>query len=309
MVKRRWTAAFLSGALLFFLTACKGPDGVVATLHGEPVVTTEDVQTAMPFFYQAFHEGKKESTGSEESPEDLAARVANQLAEEKLVLSDTSLRTDIESVASEAWKKALERFGDEQGLISQLVSYGMTKEEFLASLRLSAAVEAHRKAYFEAFPVGAEELHSYYKKHKDEVSLLTFTEIRVPSRKEAVEIRDALEKDASSISEYESLLNGDGFEQTTFDRFVDVGRDAPVPDPEVFRLRVGESAFYYDEDSELYSVVLIEGRKDREEDVQEALRAACEEERYRQYLNRLAKDQDLRIDSDAIMEPSHESSD
>lgn len=61
--------------------------------------------------------------------------------------------------------------------------------------------------------------------------------------------------------------------------------------------------FYYDRERELYLVVYVEGRKEEMKDVREVVEKRVENTHYLNYLNRRAKDLDLRFYPKAILSP------
>lgn len=296
---------FLLGILFVCLTACGKDADVVATLQGETILTREALLQEANTLDLVLHKGKQTVPAmTEDERQAFLLDVGHQLAIDKLIEADKSLAVDSASLSALAWQEALQRFGDEQGLMTQLQNLHLTKDAFLDSLRREAREKAHRTAYFAANPLTEEDLLTYYKKNPKQCTLLTYSQITVPTRAEAVEIVEKLHDSPREMAEYESVMNNDLFEKTSFSRFIDMGiDDRRVGDTDIFSQTLGTVDFYYDRERELYLVVYVEGRKEEMKDVREVVEKRVENMRYLNYLNRRAKDLDLRFYPKAILSP------
>lgn len=296
---------FLLGVLFVCLTACGKDADVVATLQGEIILTRDALLQEANTLDLVLHKGKQTVPAmTEDERQAFLLDVGHQLTIDKLIEADKSLAVDSASLSALAWQEALQRFGDEQGLMTQLQNLHLTKDAFLDSLRREAREKAHRTAFFSANPLTEEDLLAYYKKNPKQCTLLTYSQITVPTRAEAVEIVEKLHDSPREMAEYESVMNNDLFEKTSFSRFIDIGiDDKRVGDTDIFSQTLGTVDFYYDRERELYLVVYVEGRKEEMKDVREVVEKRVENTHYLNYLNRRAKDLDLRFYPKAILSP------
>ena len=293
---------FLFSLFMVCLTACGTEADVVATLHGKVILTRDELLQQANDIDLVLNRGKSTlPSKTEEEREEFLLDVAHQLTMDKLIEGDTALSFDSTSLSTLAWKEALERFGDEQGLMTQLQNLRLTKDAFLDALRREAQEQAHRAAYFSAHPITEEELLTFYKKNPLQCTLLTYSQVTVPTRAEAVDMVEKLKDSPREIGEYERVVNNDLFEKTSFSRFIDIGiEDKRVRDSAIFQQTLGTVDFYYDREQELYLVVYVEGRKEEMKDVREVVKKQVETMRYLDYLNKLSKDQDLRFYPEAV---------
>ena len=303
-VNRRLRGATLGiclGLGLLFLSACSAPD-VVASLDGKTILTTEGLIEQAKAMDLCLHEGK--ATLADQTDQDknrFYKDVARQMMTDALIAKDEALVTNSDKLFADAWSEAVQRFGGEKGLLAQLQNYHISKEYFSDSLRSVARQKAHRTAFYTAHPVTEDAVKAYFEKHKKESALLTYSQVTVPTRSEAKEIVQKLKNSPKEIAEYESVVNNDLFEQTTFHRYTDIGYDDPdVVDTDIFTQPLGSVAFYYDASREIYAVVYLEGRKDAYKDVKKAVQNKVQEQQYLEYLNALAKKYDLRFDVNSV---------
>ena len=288
---------FLLSLLLVLLTSCKPAGDVVATLGGKVILTREELMQQAQILDRALHKGKDtlpEKTEKERNK--VLLDLAHQLTLEKVIEADKTLSVDSSTLSAAAWQQALQRFGDEQGLMTQLQNLHLTKDAYLESLRCEASEKAHRAAYFAAHPVTEEELLDFYKKNPLSCTLLTYSQVTVPTRAEATDMVEKLKAAPRDIGEYESVVNNDLFDKTSFSRFIDVAlNDERVRNTAIFEQTLGTVNFYYDQKAELYLVVYVEGRKDQMKDVRPLVVEQVENRRYLDYLNQLSKAEDLRF--------------
>ncbi|MDY6146828.1 MAG: hypothetical protein SPH80_04755 [Peptoniphilaceae bacterium] len=321
----RYSIGMLSFAI--FLTACGASQAAVAFV-GNVQISKQDVLNAYVLFMKekgaeiselpqaSQNVSGQETSSSEEVGSSMDAQMSReaqdaafrkktrallletvqQMVMEEQVRQDPLVHVDSSERANELWTAALQRFGDEQGLMAQLESLGLTKEEYLQSIRNQAMVEAHKTEFIRQNSPSEEALKDFYRGNKKKCALLTFTKITVPTLSEAKEIRTQLKKDTGVISDYETRFNEDLFEKTSVTHHTDVGWGSPEAiDEDLFGQEAASIDLYYSKESGLYSIVYMESRKDAFSDVHDQVRSLVEEQRYMDHIRTLAKDLHVHI--------------
>lgn len=285
---------FLVGvsALLFFLAGCHTPGGIIATVDGETVLTTDRLRQEVEIFDRVM---PTDPTSQSEANE-RALALARQLTYEELIRRDDRLHVDATAQALKADEAAQARFGDAMGLQVQLDAYGVSAGEFSGTLTAQALGEAHFEAFLADAPTTASDVDRYLDKHPQEAKLLTCTLITVPTREEAREVKAQFEADPKGAVENAQKYNRDLFDATTLATYSDMAwEDERLPDADVFDMAVGETDIFYQSNPRRYTVVHVDGKKDDRADVEPIVRAKLDRERYLEYVNALAKEHQLRF--------------
>ncbi|MDY6085177.1 MAG: hypothetical protein SPI19_00295 [Peptoniphilaceae bacterium] len=294
--------AVLAAALL--LGGCRAPGGIIATVDGETVLTGDRLRQEAALVDKVL---PIDATDQDAVRERYVA-LARQLTYEALIARDRKLSVDATAEAVAANDAVQARFGDAAGLQVQLDAFGVSAGELSGTLSEAAKASAHVKAFLAASPTTTDDIDRYIAKHPKEAALVSYTEITVPTRKEANEVKAALEADATAAVKGAEKYNRDLFEATTLGAYRDIAYDdARVPDEDLFAMAVGETEIFYQSDPRRYRVVHLDGKKDSRPDVEEHVRAVLDRERYLAYVNQLAKDHQLRFFEDEIVLPAEES--
>lgn len=284
----RMKALSLFLLLLLMLSACSGPENVVAKVNKKPISLEEFEeadQIAKNILPQKSYADPEEKLIHER---DRQKEVLQMLAWEAMIREDASSKgLDVDSASQKLWDQTMEEFGDEKSLKIQLDSLGISEIAFKSSLRREALIQVHRKKIAEELAPTEEELKKFYQKHQEKCALISYVQVSLPTHAEAKELAKSWKKDPSIIPDSEAKYNGDLFENTRFDQFSNVGiHDPRLADPEIFKQKKGTVNWYYS--NNLYYVISMTERLTAFSDVESQVRSLYEEESYLNYMKKLA---------------------
>lgn len=285
----------LACSLAIILVACAKPGAGDLAQVGDQVIDRADFDNLLSLYRKM---PKKEGKGSEEDSDDLGRRLLDNLVWEAMVREDCQhLGIDERRVYEEKKREAIQQFGNEEGLQSQLKSLKISPEAFEESLHQEALTQAHREWIAKEGRPSEEDLLTYYDKHPDDRVLLDIQEVWVPTRKEAESIAQTW-KEGKDLTSYH-VLNEDPFEKTGYQEFKNIGiRDDRLVSRKVFTQDV-ETAEVYPKEG-IYYVVYVRQKQEDYDLVKPYILGLYEEDHYRAYMEKLAKDLNVRIFYDAL---------
>lgn len=285
----------LALCLALVLSACGKPGDRDLAQVGEGTITRADFDEILSL-YRLIPGGRGKD--AEEDPEDLARDLLDTLVWEAMVRED-SRRLDIDETGAyeEMKREAVQKFGNEEGLQSQLKSLKISPEDFESSLRKQALTRAHRERVAKEGTPSEEDLRAYYDKHPKDRVLLDLQEVWVPTRKEAESIAQSW-NEGKDLNSYLSF-NEDPFDKTGYGEYKNIGiRDDRLVSPKVFN-QDPETAEVYPKKG-IYHVVYVRGKQEDYDLVKPYILSLYEEDNYRAYMENLAKDLNVRIFYDSL---------
>lgn len=240
---------------------------------------------------------QEEKKRREEEKENRTRRrkLVQQWAVDKLVEKDGEWGKQEEGLLYEKkHKEAVNRFGGEEALESQLKSYHISKSRYEDSLKKEARGEAHRKAYLSAHPLSSEACLAFFKKDPEKCYRIDYVRVSLPTKAEAEEVEKILRDQPNRAEELAHQYNNDLFERTGVVLVRNQGWDSPeLENKDLLKREAGNTQIEFVQGS--YQVTRILKRKESAEELGDHIRKLAEDEAYLSYLNKLGKKYGLMI--------------
>lgn len=308
-------------SLLLFnllLSACSVSDGGLVARVGDKEITAAQLVKEDLFFaslekkqgeQELFNRDSSEEAESLEEADRQAleevqagrilerrSRVLDQLVYEEMIRQDRDLTVpDLTLRVDALWARAMERFDGQEGLEAQLRAYEMTVDQFRSSLSGQALQEAHRQAYRDANPISTKDLELYFEKEGARCFLVSYTDIGVPTRSGAEEIKDLVSQDPREVTGLTDQYENDVYENTFVVEREEVGiDDEDLPDQDILSQDPESVETYYGDD-ELYHVILIRKKITEFASLRDHIEKLALDDRYETYIQSLSRQLEVQI--------------
>lgn len=289
--------------LALLLTACGSSISGVARV-GDTVITTQTYTQQLAFFDSV--ERIKNPPAEGDPLPDLTDVTMDTLVYEALVSEEMAGRqSEIDTAYQKRRQEIIDQLGGMEAYTAQLKGYQLTEEAFESSLRRQVTTDLHYEQFVAAHQPSTEELQAYADKRGDQVKLVDFTEVVVPTQTESDSLQKSFTAEVPAFETLTSKYNFDNFDTTWASHFEAVGLgDEAMFREDILNQEVGTTRVYRHDS--LYYVVTVTKKYDDMAQIGDHVKSLYLKDKYLDHINELARDKHVRVFEENIPQVSQD---
>lgn len=310
-------ASVLSLSLL--LAACtQAPEDAVAVVGEKPISTaallredayyekvlnqgeTYEAAPAVSLDEEAEAEALEEQRIRAQATLDRRREVLDQMVFDESLQQDTKIRPQgVTAKVDELYQEALDRFDGEEGLQAQLKAFGVTEVDYRAELEKEAYHLLHEEAYREYHPLSSEDLQKYYEGNREDMALVSYVDITVPTKSSADTVKATLTDDIGELAAIEEEYQNDIYDSTSVQEFQQIGAgDDRLVSRRILQQDLEAIEVYLVD--ELYHVIIVKDKVTDYTALVDHVRDRAYKDHYESYIQSLSRQLEVKVFPDRI---------